>query len=119
MKRTLIFSSCLAIGLLGSGVAKSQTADPKKDIEAGKVLISKSDCFACHKPDSKLVGPSYADIAKKYTATDANVALLAGKVIKGGSGTWGQIPMAAHPKITQVDAKKMVKFILSHSPAKK
>jgi len=119
MKRTLIFSSCLAIGLLSSGVAKSQTADPKNDVEAGKLLISKSDCFACHKPDSKLVGPSYADIAKKYQVTDANLSLLSGKIIKGGSGTWGQIPMAAHPKITQVDAKKMVKYILSISSAKK
>lgn len=119
MKRTLIFSGCLAISLFMSNVAKSQTADPKKDIEAGKLLISKSDCFACHKPDGKLVGPSYADVAKKYTATDANITLLSGKIIKGGSGTWGQIPMAAHPKVTQVDAKKMVKYILSLAPAKK
>jgi len=119
MKRTLIFSSCLAIGLFMSNAAKSQTADPKKDIEAGKLLVSKSDCFACHKTDGKLVGPSYADVAKKYPATDANIAMLSGKIIKGGSGTWGQIPMAAHPKVTQVDAKKMVKYILSLSPAKK
>ncbi|MFA4868414.1 MAG: c-type cytochrome [Pedobacter sp.] len=119
MNRTLIFSCCFAIGLLGSGVAKSQTTDPKKDIELGKALIAKSDCFACHKPDGKLVGPSYADIAKKYKNTDANTTMLAGKIIKGGSGTWGQIPMAAHPKITQVDAKKMVAFILSHNTEKK
>ncbi len=119
MNRTTIFSSCLAIGIFLSGVAKSQTTDPKKDIEAGKLLISKSDCFACHKPEGKLVGPAYADIAKKYAATDANITLLSGKVIKGGSGVWGQIPMAAHPKITQVDAKKMVKYILSLAPAKK
>jgi cytochrome c len=119
MTRTLIFSSCLALGLLSSVVAKSQTADPKKDIETGKLLISKSDCFACHKPDTKLVGPAYADIAKKYKATDANVTLLSGKVIKGGSGNWGQIPMAAHPQVTALDAKKMVKYILSIAPAKK
>ena len=119
MKRAIIFSSCLAIGLLSSGVARSQTADPKNDVEAGKLLISKSDCFACHKPDGKLVGPSYADIAKKYQVTDANLTLLSGKIIKGGAGTWGQIPMAAHPKVTQAEAKKMVKYILSTSSAKK
>jgi cytochrome c len=118
MNKTLFFSSCLAICLFGSGVAKSQTQN-SKDIEAGKMLISKSDCFACHKPDTKLVGPSYQDIAKKYKPTEANLTLLAGKVIKGGSGTWGQIPMAPHPSVTQADAKKMVKFILSHSTAKK
>lgn len=119
MNKTLIFSSCLAISLLGSGVVKSQTSGPKKDIEEGKLLISKSDCFACHKPDTKLVGPSYAEIAKKYKVTDVNLNLLSGKVIKGGSGNWGQIPMAAHPKVTAVDAKKMVKYILSISPTKK
>ncbi|MNJ98922.1 Cytochrome c-552 precursor [compost metagenome] len=119
MKRTLIFSSCLAIGLLSSGLAKSQTGNPKKDVEAGKLLISKSDCFACHKADAKLVGPSYADIAKKYKATDANVTQLSGKVIKGGSGVWGAIPMAGHPNVSQADAKKMVKYILSLNAAAK
>lgn len=119
MKRTLIFPSFLTIGLLVCGAARAQSNDPKKDAEAGKLLIAKSDCFACHKPDGKLVGPAYAEIAKKYTATDANITLLSGKIIKGGSGTWGQIPMAAHPKVTQVDAKKMVRYILSLSPAKK
>lgn len=118
MKRTLIFSSFLAIGIFTSVVAKSQSND-KGDLEAGKLLISKSDCFACHKPDGKLVGPSYAEIAKKYTVTDANVTMLAGKVIKGGTGVWGQIPMAAHPAVKLADAKKMVKYILSLSPAKK
>lgn len=119
MNKKLFFSGCLAIGLLTAGTAKSQTGDPKKDIEAGKALISKSDCFACHKPDGKLVGPSYTEIAKKYSPTDANVSLLSGKVIKGGSGVWGQIPMAAHPKVTQPEAKKMVRYILSHTSAKK
>jgi len=119
MNRTLFFLSCLVFGLFNAGTAKSQTNDPKKDIETGKALISKSDCFACHKPDGRLVGPSYAEIAKKYTASDANITLLSGKVIKGGSGTWGQIPMAAHPKVSQTDAKKMVRYILSQSSAKK
>lgn len=118
MNNTLIFSSFLAVGLFTAGSAKSQSQNPK-DIEAGKLLISKSDCFACHKPDSKLVGPSYQDIAKKYKPTDANLTLLSGKVIKGGSGTWGQIPMLAHPNVTPADAKKMVRFILSHNTAKK
>lgn len=118
MNKTLIFLSCLALGLLSTLPVKSQTQDPK-EIEAGKLLISKSDCFACHKPDVKLVGPAYIDVAKKYKPTEANITLLAGKIIKGGSGTWGQIPMLAHPKVTQADAKKMVKFILSHNTAKK
>lgn len=118
MKRKL-FLSFLITGTFVGNFASAQTSDSKKDVETGKMLIAKSDCFACHKPDGKLVGPSYLEIAKKYTATDTNLGLLSGKIIKGGSGNWGQIPMAAHPKVTQVDAKKMVKYILSLAPAKK
>ncbi|WP_448633459.1 c-type cytochrome [Pedobacter panaciterrae] len=56
---------------------------------------------------------AYSDVAKKYPATQANVTLLAKKVIKGGSGVWGEIPMAPHPSVTQADAEKIVKYILS------
>ncbi|SDL77174.1 cytochrome c [Daejeonella rubra] len=79
----------------------------------GEQLISGSDCLTCHKVDAKLVGPSYIDVANKYAATDANIEMLAGKVIKGGSGSWGEIPMAPHPAISTDDAKEMIKYILS------
>ena len=77
----------------------------------GKALIEASDCRTCHKDNDKLIGPAYADVAKKYT--DADVKKLADKVISGGQGVWGQIPMAAHPQITEPDAEAMVKYILS------
>ncbi|RVU01408.1 c-type cytochrome [Mucilaginibacter limnophilus] len=83
------------------------------DIAAGKELISKSDCLACHKIDTKLVGPAYIDVAKKYPATPANYAKLAKKVIDGGAGVWGQIPMSPHASLSMADAKKMVSYILS------
>ena len=83
------------------------------DIAEGKALISKSDCLACHKLDVKLVGPAYADVAKKYPSTPANVTMLANKVIKGGTGVWGQIPMTPYPTLALADAKKMVKYVLS------
>lgn len=79
----------------------------------GEQLISGSDCLTCHKVDTKLVGPAYNDVANKYAATDANIEMLAGKVIKGGSGSWGEIPMAPHPAISTDDAKEMIKYILS------
>ncbi len=52
-------------------------------------------------------------MAAKYPATEANIDTLANKVIKGGKGHWGDIPMAAHPALSQDDAKQMVKFVLS------
>ncbi|GEP94420.1 c-type cytochrome [Chitinophaga cymbidii] len=79
----------------------------------GKELIAAQDCKTCHQEDTKLIGPAYKEVAAKYEATDANIELLAGKVIKGGSGNWGEIPMAPHPTISQEDAKEMVKYILS------
>lgn len=83
------------------------------DVSAGKGLIEKSDCRTCHKDNEKLIGPAYADVAKKYENTSANVAMLAKKVIEGGKGNWGEIPMTAHPQLSQADAESMVSYILS------
>ncbi len=77
----------------------------------GGQLIAKSDCLSCHKEHEKLVGPAYADVAKKYTSAD--VDKLADKVIKGGSGSWGDVPMTPHPSLSVDDAKEMVKYILT------
>ena len=35
------------------------------------------------------------------------------KVMKGGSGNWGTVPMAGHPNISKADAELMVKYVLS------
>ena len=79
----------------------------------GEKLIAKSDCIGCHKLDKKLIGPSYLEIAKKYPLTDKNVAYLTGKIIKGGSGVWGAIPMSAHASLKKDDAISMATYILS------
>lgn len=79
----------------------------------GSQLIASSDCLSCHKEKEKLVGPAYADVAKKYENTQANISMLAEKVIKGGAGNWGDIPMTPHPAISQTDAEEMVKYILT------
>ena len=83
------------------------------ETEKGKELILKSDCQDCHKVNEKLVGPSYAEVAKKYEVSAKNIDNLASKIISGGLGSWGNIPMGPHPSINQDDAKEMVKYILS------
>ncbi len=96
--------------------AKASPAKPAistQDATEGKALLSKSDCLACHKEDTKLVGPAYLDVAKKYKATDDNIALLTTKVLSGGAGNWGPVPMSPHPSLAAADAKKMVQYILS------
>ena len=79
----------------------------------GELLINKSDCVGCHHKINKLIGPAYTEVAKKYPNNDKNITYLADKIIKGGSGVWGKIPMTPHAKISQSDAKLMAKYILS------
>lgn len=93
--------------------AAAAPVDNKADIQKGMTLLAKSDCLTCHKIGEKVIGPSYKDVAKKYTASASNIKMLAGKIIKGGSGVWGPIPMTAHATLSQADAELMVKYILS------
>lgn len=88
----------------------STTAAAKPEDE-GKALVEGADCLSCHKIDSKLVGPSYQDVAAKYT--DADIDHLSQKIIDGGKGVWGDIPMTPHAGLSKENAQKMVKYILS------
>ncbi len=96
----------------GDGSAKF-AAEPE-----GATLIKRSDCTTCHKADTKLVGPSFKDIAAKYPNTEENIAKLTEKVMTGGSGVWGDVPMAAHPSLSKDDARKIVTYILTPSGGK-
>jgi cytochrome c len=80
-------------------------------VQADEALAKAKNCLACHAVDKKVVGPGYKDVAKKYTAKDE--AMLAEKVIKGGKGSWGAVPMPPNPSVTPDDANKLVKWILS------
>ena len=81
--------------------------------QASEALAKKYMCMTCHALDKKLVGPSYHDVAAKYKGDKAAEAALVAKVKKGGSGTWGQIPMPPNDKIPDADLQAMVKWVLS------
>ena len=81
------------------------------DYQKGLELIGKSDCLTCHKVKEKLIGPAYADVAAKYENNEANIKMLAGKIIKGGKGVRGEVPMLPHSQISEADAEQMVKYI--------
>jgi cytochrome c len=76
-------------------------------------LAQKKNCLACHAVDKKLVGPAYKEVAAKYAGNKDAAAMLAVKVMKGGQGTWGQIPMPANPQVNEAEAKQLVAWILS------
>lgn len=80
---------------------------------ADQALATSKNCMACHAVDKKLVGPAFKDVAKKYAGDKTAVDRLAAKVIKGGSGTWGPVPMPANPQVNEAEAKKLVAWVLS------
>lgn len=75
-------------------------------------LAKKNNCTACHAIDKKVVGPAFADIAKKYKGDAGAKAKLTPKMIKGGGGVWGAMPMPASPKLSEADAAALVDFVL-------
>lgn len=92
--------------------AENQGKSPKLSItEEGKSLVYGADCSSCHQSTERLIGPSYQEIAGKYSEKD--IDYLAEKIVNGGSGVWGATPMAAHPGLSKENAQKMVQYILT------
>ena len=85
----------------------------EEPLAEGAKLMKGTDCYSCHNEDANLVGPSFKKIAEKYSNSKNANALLIEKIIKGGQGVWGQVPMQAHPTLAKDDAAKMVIYILS------
>jgi len=78
--------------------------------QADEELARSKGCLGCHGIDKKIVGPSYKDVAAKYAGQNVTDA-LAEKVIKGGGGVWGQMPMPPNA-VSPDEAKKLVTWIL-------
>lgn len=90
------------------------TEPAENEVQAeGRQLIANSDCVACHKDNERVIGPSYEEVAERYPHTDSTVTFLASKIIQGGAGNWGTVPMTAHPQHSQEEAEKMARYILS------
>jgi len=104
MKKAFAIVLMTAAGLVVSGQAAADEA-----------LATKKNCLqACHAIDTKKVGPAYKDVAAKYKASD--IPMLVDKVMNGGSGVWGPIPMSANKtavKLTKEEAEILVKWILA------
>jgi len=90
--------------LVAASTAMPVLADP--------ALAASKNCMACHAVDKKLVGPAYKDVAKKYAGQAGAADKLAAKIMKGGSGVWGAIPMPANPQVNEAEAKKLAAWVL-------
>lgn len=126
MKKVLLVMSAAFILCACGG--NDKTSEVKKDSATTEVpkptpappnekmleLIASKNCApACHAIDKKVIGPAYIDVSKKYESTPENIAMLAEKVIKGGKGVWGDIPMTPNTTVTPEEAKELVTYILS------
>jgi cytochrome c len=97
-------TSLLSIALLAAATTP---------VFANADLAQKKNCLACHQVDKKLVGPAYKDVAAKYAGDKDAVNKLVQKVMKGGSGVWGPVPMPANPQVNEAEAKQLVVWVLS------
>jgi cytochrome c len=80
---------------------------------ADLALATAKNCMACHAVDKKLVGPAYKEVAAKYAGQKDAVDKLAVKIMKGGSGVWGPVPMPANAQVNEAEAKKLAAWVLT------
>lgn len=97
----------LLVAMLALGALVSNGALANADLAKSK------NCMACHAAANKVVGPSYKDVAAKYAGQSDAEAKLVTKVMKGGSGVWGAVPMPANPQLSAAEAQTLVKWILA------
>jgi cytochrome c len=80
---------------------------------ADQALATAKNCMACHAIDKKLVGPAYKDVAAKYAGQKDAVDRLAAKIMRGGAGVWGPVPMPANAQVNEAEAKKLAAWVLT------
>jgi cytochrome c len=123
-KLVVILSGALLAAACGnSGETKSAGKDtvaaaPSAADTKGLELIGSSDCTTCHRlqqaGSGATIGPAYSQVADKYSpAADTTVDRLVKKIVSGGTGVWGLVPMTPHPALPEADIRTMVKYILS------
>jgi cytochrome c len=98
---------CLLIATLAAGAAVSTPA--LADLQ----LATAKNCMACHAVATKLVGPSYKDVAAKYAGQKDAVDKLSAKIVKGGAGVWGPVPMPANAQVNADEAKKLAAWVMT------
>jgi cytochrome c len=95
----------------------SLSANASSDDARAALLAKQNACLGCHAVDKKIVGPGFQAIAKKYTNDSGAIVFLKNKIIKGGSGSWGVVPMPANAKLSDADASLLAGWILRGAPS--
>ena len=98
--------------MLSAGVALAAPSSAPMDAE-GAQLAKTRICLGCHQPSSKLVGPAFTAVAERYASMPDPVAYLSASIRQGGRGRWGAVPMPAQPQVSEDEARRLAKWILS------
>lgn len=98
-----LIKTLIAVAMLCTGAAS--WANPE--------LAKQKNCMACHAVDAKLVGPAFKSVADKYRKDAGAEARLATKIVKGGGGVWGPMPMPANTNVSEAEAKTLARWVLS------
>jgi cytochrome c len=80
---------------------------------ASAELAKSKNCVACHSVERKMIGPAYKAVAERYAKDESAIKVLSEKVVNGGGGNWGPMPMPPQPGVSPEDAEALVKWILS------
>lgn len=102
MKYVFLATSTLMLGLTISNAALADTA-----------LATSKNCMACHAIEKKVVGPSYKEVAEKYAGRPDAIAKLSAKIVKGGGGVWGPVPMPANGQVSAEEATKLATWVMT------
>jgi len=106
----------IATAASAAAVVVDTSASARGPFAAGYALTLVMDCKSCHKEDGVSIGPSFKRVAEKYATDKKAPTYLSQKIMKGGSGVWGDVAMSAHPNIEQKDLDQIVHYILSLKP---
>lgn len=103
----------LAMRFPAYAVSFNQRAVPVSSEKLSTEELAKAkNCLACHSVTARIVGPAYQDVAAKYAGQASAEDTLVQKVLKGGAGVWGQIPMPPNSQVTESEARRLVKWVL-------
>ncbi len=100
MKRSLMMCVVMSALVSTSAMANADLAKAK-------------NCMSCHAVANKLLGPAFKDVASRYAGQKDAEAKLVGKVLKGGAGSWGTLPMPENKQVSEAEAKTLVKWIMT------
>lgn len=90
---------------------------PHISAQEGEALVQNAMCYACHQMESLSLGPPWQAIAARHASrSELMTEVLAGKIIRGGGGTWGNVPMVPNQRVSEEEAKAMAEWILGLAP---